>query len=175
VNEPEIFTTDLGFQAISLSDFNAYRRESERQLRELRRKIEALAESWMDWTIVAPADYGLVSARVRDKFVPELRAILSRTEPEPWPLLEVLNTLCAFAEMMLYERNYDGHDYESLKAACEAGRKLQNSITHPTSTDVLREALEHYGQHISGCPAADFEDQDCTCGLAVPLAALLLR
>ena len=43
---------------------------------------------------------------------------------QPWPLKDVVEKLCEAAEILLHEKNYDGHGHEEIAQALDAGRKM---------------------------------------------------
>lgn len=42
---------------------------------------------------------------------------------QPWPLKDVISKLCDAAEILLHEKNYDGHGYEEIIESLRIGRE----------------------------------------------------
>lgn len=67
------------------------------------------------------------------KRITELEAILNRNNP--WSLRAVLRKLAESADILLNEKDYDGHGYEEIVVAREVGRALALKIKELHSDD----------------------------------------
>lgn len=64
-----------------------------------------------------------------------LRAVLM--EHEPWPLRDVLAKLVEAGDILMHEKNYDGHGWEQISHAIERGKAALSSW--PNDRDEPRE------------------------------------
>lgn len=72
-------------------------------------------------------------AEAAEAKVKELEAILNRNNP--WSLRDVLRKLALAADILLHEKDYDGHGYEEIVEAREVGRTLAMKIDALGSAD----------------------------------------
>lgn len=50
---------------------------------------------------------------------------------QPWPLRDVVRKLCDAAEILLHEKNYDGHGHEEISHALKVGREWSSPPNGP--------------------------------------------
>ncbi len=80
-------------------------------------ELERRCESNLYWQKRADAmgrEYGELKRRL---------VVIERMDT-PWPLVDVLRSLCNATEILLHERGYDAHGWETIQHAYEAGLKI---------------------------------------------------
>jgi hypothetical protein len=59
---------------------------------------------------------------------------------QPWPLRDAVRKLCDAAEILLHEKNYDGHGHEEISRALKVGREWSgppNSVLGRTTPEPI--------------------------------------
>lgn len=64
-------------------------------------------------------------AQIHTKYIVEYK-LLDLTNP--WPLKDVLNKLIEATEILLHQKNYDGHGWEEISHCVQRGKEIINNL-----------------------------------------------